>query len=391
MKLSDRISNIVQDGSDGWEVFIRARAMKAAGMDVLELSIGEHDKKTDPTILNAMDASTRSGNTGYAEVPGSSRLRQAIARRIEAQTGVTTTKENVIVTAGGQAALFAAHQAVLDPGDTALYCDPYYATYPGTLRACGARDVAIPTRPRDDFQPQVAEIEKHAGQARSLLINSPNNPSGVVYSKDTLQGIASVCQRHDLWLISDEVYDTQVWEGEHHSPRALPGMAERTLVIGSMSKSHAMTGFRCGWIIGPEAVIANLINLATVNTYGVAGFIQDASYFALTEGQDIEREVAEVFRVRRQLARDALNGANAVRLIPSGGAMYLMLDIRSTGMTGIEFANRLLDDEQIAVMPGESFGKSAAGHIRVAMTLADDRFVQALGRLAEFAQKYART
>ncbi len=390
MHLSKRITTLTGGGSDGWDVFNRARAMIAAGTAVTELTIGEHDIRTAAPILQDMHASAMGGHTGYASVPGTAALRDTVARRIAARTGVPTTRDNVMITPGGQAALFAAHAAVCDPGDTALYLDPYYATYPGTIRGVSALPRAVRTRAEDAFQPRAGDIAEHAPGARSLLINSPNNPTGVVYSRATLEGIARVCADHDLWLISDEVYDTQVWEGEHISPRALPGMAERTLVVGSMSKSHAMTGSRCGWIVGPAEVVAHLINLATHTTYGVPGFIQDASRDALARGPAFEEEIAAPFRRRRALARRLLAGQNAVRLVPAQGAMYLMLDIRATGLSGDEFANALLDAHHIAVMPGESFGQAAAGHIRVAMTIEDTAFQSALRTVIEFAQRHAK-
>ncbi|HBN32612.1 MAG TPA: aspartate aminotransferase [Rhodobacteraceae bacterium] len=387
MKLSNRIRTINKGGSDGWEVFLKARQMIADGHEVVELTIGEHDRRTDATIIHAMYQSAEDGNTGYASIPGILPLRQAIATRVQTRTGVATGPENIVVTPGGQAALFAIHMAVCDPGDKALYLNPYYATYPGTLRASGCVDVAVPTRSANAFQPTRAELEAHVKGAKSLLINSPNNPSGVVYSRETIQIIADVVKANDLWLISDEVYDTQVWEGEHISPRTLPGMADRTLVIGSMSKSHAMTGSRVGWVVGPPDVVARLVDLSTNTTYGVPGFIQAAALFALSQGDPLEEDVASPFRRRRLLAQEVLKGANAVRLVPSGGAMYLMLDIRATGLSGEGFAHALLDQEKIAVMPGESFGTSAAGHVRVAMTIDDEKFVVALKRLVAFARK----
>ncbi len=222
-------------------------------------------------------------------------------------------------------------------------------------------------------------------KAKSLLINTPNNPTGAVYGAETLAGIADVCRDHDLWLISDEVYDTQVWEGAHISPRSLPDITDRTLVVGSMSKSHAMTGSRVGWICGPEAAIEHLINLATHTTYGVPGYIQDAALFALNEGLTLEQEVAAPFQRRRQITEDVLAGQNIVRASPTQGAMYAMLDVRATGMSGFDFANALLDTHAIATMPGESFGTAAAGHIRVAMTIDDAQYKAALLTLLEFA------
>ncbi len=386
MKLSHRISHITGGGSDGWDVFYRAKAMIAAGTPVLELTQGEHDIRTDPVILEAMHAATLAGKTGYSPVQGDPALRAAVAARIEAATGVPTTPANIQITPGGQAGLFAAHHAVCDEGDTALYVDPYYATYPGTLRSVGAIPKPIVTRAADSFRPQAADLNAAAPGAASLLINTPNNPTGVVYDAATLNNIAQACIDHDLWLISDEVYDTQVWQGTHISPRSLPGMAERTLVVGSMSKSHAMTGSRIGWICGPEPAIAAIFNLANNTTYGVASFVQEAALFALTQGDALEEKIAAPFRRRRDLTLALLAHQNVLRPVPAQGAMYVMLDIRATGLTGEEFANALLDAHHIAVMPGESFGAAAAGHIRVAMTVDDDAYAAALETLVEFAQ-----
>ncbi len=386
MKLSHRISHITGGGSDGWDVFYRAKQMVADGIPVLELTQGEHDIRTDPVILDAMHAAAKSGRTGYSPVQGDLALRKAVATRIAAATGVPTTPANIQITPGGQAGLFAAHHAVLDEGDTALFVDPYYATYPGTLRSVGAVPRAIKTRAADNFQPQLVDLSAAAPGAKSLLINTPNNPTGVVYDAATLDGIAKTCIDHDLWLISDEVYDTQVWQGQHVSPRSLPGMLDRTLVVGSMSKSHAMTGSRIGWICGPEDAINSIFNLANNTTYGVASFVQDAALFALNQGPALEEKVAAPFRRRRALTLAALEGQNVVRPIPAQGAMYVMLDIRATGLTGEAFANALLDRHHIAVMPGESFGTAAAGHIRVAMTLEDEAYAIALKTLVTFAQ-----
>ena len=389
MKLSHRITHLTPGGSDGWEVFYKARALKDAGAAITELTIGEHDIRTHPSILDAMHVSAKGGHTGYAAVPGSQALREAVASRIQNRTGFPTGPENILVTPGGQAALFAAHTAVCDEGDTALYIDPYYATYPGTIRGIGAVPLAIPAYPENGFQPRASDIEKHAKGATSLLINTPNNPTGAVYTGDTLYAIAQACIANDLWLISDEVYDTQVWDGAHLSPRALPDMAKRTLVVGSMSKSHAMTGSRVGWVCGPADVIEHLINLSTHTTYGVPGYIQDAAQFALNEGPPLEDEVSAPFARRRRITEALLAKQNIVKGSPISGAMYAMLDIRATGLSGQDFANALLDTHQIATMPGESFGTAAAGHIRVAMTIDDDAYTNALQTLLDFAKDNA--
>ncbi len=389
-KLSTRILDLASSG-DAWAVFSAAREMVARGETVVELTIGEHDFKTPAEILDAMDASARAGHTGYAAISGTAALRQRVAERVAARTGVATGPENVLITPGGQAGLFAAHMGVLEPGQTGLCIDPYYATYPGTIRATGGRPVMVPTRAGDGFRPRASAIADAACAhgARSLLINTPNNPTGAIYDRATLEEIAAACVDHGLWLISDEVYDSMIWEGEHLSPRALPGMAERTLVVGSMSKAYAMTGSRVGWIVGPEAAIDSLTNLAINTTYGLPGFIQDAAAFALGEGAALEARVAAPFRRRRALALEVLAGQSVLRITPAQGAMYLLLDIRATGLSGQDFALRLLEEEHIAVMPGEGFGRAAAGHVRIALTVDDAVLAEALTRLAGFAARCA--
>jgi len=390
MRLSQQISSINAGGSDGWEVFYRARDMIAAGQAVTELTIGEHDVPTDRVILDAMHDSATGGHTGYPAVPGTDALRRTVADRLQSRTGVATTPDNVLITPGGQAGLFASLMALCDPGDRALFIDPYYATYPGTMRATGAVPVPVTAHADNGFVPRAEVIAAAAPGARALLMNTPNNPTGVVYSKPVIADIARVCRDHDLWLISDEVYDTQVWNGAHHSPRAEPGMDERTLVVGSMSKSHAMTGSRIGWIAGPEPVIAALSDLATNTTYGVPGFIQDAAVFALQQGRAFEEQIAAPFRRRRDIALRLLEGQNLLRPVDPNGAMYIMLDVRATGLDGEGFANRLLDEAAIAVMPGKSFGAAAAGHIRVAMTVDDTVFAAALSQMIAAAARWTR-
>ena len=389
MRLSNTITTITGGGSDGWDLFIKARKMISEGHNITELTIGEHDIKTDTRILEAMHAAALGGATGYAMVPGIDDLRNAVATRLTARTGVPTTLDNVLITAGGQAALFAAFRAALDEGDTALYINPYYATYPGTIRSVGGVPKAVTAEADNGFLPTFEALDAAAAGAKALLINSPNNPTGAVYGRDTLKAIAAVAIKHDLIVISDEVYDTQVWEGEHISIRSLEGMAERTFVVGSMSKSHAMTGSRVGWLVGPDEAMGHVLNLLTNTNYGVAGFTQCAALFALGLGEAFESEIGAPFQRRRALAQKALEGQNAIRLSQPSGAMYLMLDIRATGLSGDDFADRLLMERHIAVMPGESFGDAAAGHVRIAMTIPDAPFEAAIKEIAAFTASLA--
>ena len=389
MKLSDRVRYIngrdVED--DGWSVWYKARDMMAAGENVTLLCIGDHDTPTPDVVIEGTKAALDARATKYAPVNGIEDLRDAIAARVTARTGVATMREHIFVSNGGQGALFSAMMAATDPGDRVVIIDPYYATYPATVRSASADLIVHKARPRDNFQLDRDELVAATQGARALLVNTPNNPTGAIYNEASLDAIRAACIKNDLWLMSDEVYDTQVHDGTHVSPRQLDGMAERTLVVGSLSKSHIMTGFRLGWLIGPPEFIAFLTDLTNATTYGASGFIQLGAIEALKHGSAAEASTAAIYTRRRNLALRVLEGANAIRISPPDGAMYVMLDIRATGLSGHDFAHRLIEQKKIAVMPGESFGTSAAGHIRIALTTDDASLEAALKTIATFASE----
>jgi arginine:pyruvate transaminase len=311
-----------------------------------------------------------------------------MAKTATEATGVPTTAEEVLATPGGQSALYAAVQATLDPGDHAVVVAPYYATYPGTFRAAGATFTVVEARAEDGFQPD-AKAVKEAVQpnTRAILINTPNNPTGAVYTRQALEGIAEICRRHDLWLFSDEVYWTLAGSAPHLSPRALPGMKERTLVINSLSKSHGMTGWRIGWLTGPADLIRLAVGLNLVSTYGLNDFVSRASIEALENGYGIE-EIAARYAARRELFLAEMRGFNDVTVRGSEGGMYVMLDVRAVEPDCERFAWGLLEAEKVAVMPGSSFGEAAAGHIRISLCQPDELLKEAATRLRRFISAY---
>src|SRR6185312_4318607 len=322
------------------------------------------------------------------QLPGIPRLREAMARISTQATGVPTTADEILAAPGGQLALYTATQAVLDPGDHAIVVAPYYATYPPTFRAAGADFTVVEARSEDGFQPRAEDIDKAVKpNTRAILINTPNNPTGAVYTRESLEGLADVCRRHDLWLLSDEVYWT-LGGGEHLSPRALPGMAERTLVINSMSKSHGMTGWRIGWLTGPKDLITVLASLNLVTTYGLGDFISRAAAEALENGYGV-KEIAERYAARRTVFLDAVRGLNNITVRGSAGGMYVMLDVSSIEPDCEKFAFGLLAAENVAVMPGLSFGESAAGHIRISLCQPEETLLEAAGRLRRFVASYS--
>lgn len=389
-KPSSRISGIVPSGKDGWEVHFAAMTRQQAGEDIIMLSVGDHDFDTPSETVEACVDAVRAGYHHYTQLPGLPRLRAAMARISTRCTGVDTALSEIIATPGGQAALYAAVQATHDPGDHAVVVAPYYATYPGTFRAAGASYTVVEAHASDGFQPRAAEIEKALKpNTRSILINTPNNPTGAVYSRKCLEEIAELCIRRDLWLLSDEVYWT-LGGGEHVSPRALPGMAERTLVINSMSKSHGMTGWRIGWLTAPADLVSLVINLNLVTTYGLTDFVSRAAIEALENDYGVQK-IAKTYADRRNLFLNEVRGLNNVTVRGSEGGMYVMLDVSAIEPDCEKFAWDLLEAEKVAVMPGVSFGDAAAGHIRISLCQPDDMLKEAASRLRRFATSYERT
>ncbi|MFE0015351.1 pyridoxal phosphate-dependent aminotransferase [Mesorhizobium sp. NPDC059054] len=388
-KPSSRISGITPSGKDGWEVHFAAWQRLEAGEDIIMLSVGDHDFHTPEETVEAGVAALRAGHHHYTQLPGIPALREAMARISTRCTGVETSPEQIIATPGGQASLYAAVQGVLDPGDHAIVVAPYYATYPGTFRAAGADFTVVETRATDGFQPDPKAIEAAVRpNTRAMLINTPNNPTGAVYSRKSLEGIADICRRHDLWLLSDEVYWT-LGDSEHLSPRALPGMEERTLVINSMSKSHGMTGWRLGWLTGPQELITLLISLNLVITYGLTDFVSRAAIEALNNDYGVE-QIAALYTGRRKLFLDAVHGMNNVTVRGSEGGMYAMLDISAVEPDDEKFAWAFLDRENVGVMPGSSFGDAAAGHIRISLCQPEPILLEAAERLRRFVSTYRR-
>ena len=384
---SFRISGIIPSGKDGWEVHFAAMTRKQAGEDIIMLSVGDHDFDSPAETVEACVTALRAGHHHYTQLPGLPRLRAAMARMSTEATGVETDAAQVIAMPGGQAALYAAVQATLDRGDHAIVVAPYYATYPGTFRAAEAEFTVVETRAENGFQPDAKAIAAAIRpNTRAILINSPNNPTGAIYTRQSLETLSALCIEHDLWLLSDEVYWT-LGGGEHISPRSLPGMAERTLVISSMSKSHGMTGWRIGWLTGPADMIALLISLNLVTTYGLTDFVSHAASEALENGYGV-KEIAETYGRRRKVLLNAMRGTNDIVVRGSDGGMYVMLDVRAVEPDCERFAWALLEAEKVAVMPGASFGEAAAGHVRISLCQPEEVLQEAASRLRRFASSY---
>ncbi|MEG1038851.1 MAG: pyridoxal phosphate-dependent aminotransferase [Pseudomonas sp.] len=386
MRFSDLTQRIAGDGAAAWDIHYRALDLQAQGQDILLLSVGDPDFDTPAPIVQAAIDSLNNGHTHYADVRGKLALRRAIANRHQQRSGQAVSADQVTVLAGAQCALFCVAQCLLNPGDEVIVAEPMYVTYEAVFGACGATVVPVPVRSEHGFRVRPEDVAARiTPRTRALALNSPHNPSGASLPRGTWEALAELCIAHDLWLISDEVYSELLYEGEHISPASLPGMAERTATLNSLSKSHAMTGWRVGWVVGSSALATHLENLALCMLYGSPDFIQDAAVVALEQQLPELDAMREAYRQRRDLVCENLADCPGLRALKPDGGMFVMVDIRETGLSAQAFSNRLLDHYGVSVLAGEAFGPSAAGHIRLGLVLAEAPLREACQRIARCA------
>jgi arginine:pyruvate transaminase len=391
MRFSPLTERVAGRGSGAWSVHIEARQRQAAGEDVIMLTVGDPDQTPPAAMIEATVAALRAHKTGYAPTIGYPALREAIAARHAARTGQNCTADNIALLPGAQGGVYCALQCLAGPGDEVIVPEPIYATYEAVIGASGARMVTVSLVPERGFHPDIEALEAAiTPRTRVIWINSPHNPTGAVFTADEIATIAELCRRHDLWMLSDEVYEDLAFARPHVSPRSLPGMEERTAVVNSLSKSHAVPAFRLGWVIGPPELTRHLANLLLSMTYGSPAFIQAGAIAAFTEEL---REVASLradYQRRAAMMSRILAEAPQCRVVPPEGGMFVLLDIRGTGLSAQGFAQGLLDRDAVAVLPCDGFGPSAVGHLRIALSAPDARLRDAGERIVRFAQLLAQ-
>jgi len=370
---------------------MEAARRREAGEDVIFLTVGDPDQAPPERVVDATIEALRRHRTGYSATVGYPRVREAIAARFQRRTRQRCWAENVVVTPGAQGGLFCALQCLAGPGDEVIVPEPIYATYGGVIEASGARLVTVPLRAERGFHPDLEALAQAVTpRTRLIWINSPHNPTGVVFTAEEIAGIADLCRKRDLWLLSDEVYEDLAFARPHVSPWSLPDMAERTVVVSSLSKSHAMPGFRFGWIIGPPALAGHLFNLLLSMTYGSPAFIQDGVLPALEHELPEMPALREAYRTRAGMLSGILAETLDCRVTPPEGGMFLLLDVRGTGLGSEDFARALLEHENVAVLPCDGFGPSAVGHLRISLTAPDPRLQEAGRRIVRFTRSLAR-
>ncbi|MFL6703695.1 MAG: pyridoxal phosphate-dependent aminotransferase [Paraburkholderia graminis] len=385
MKYSSRVEGLQGRRTSAWEIHRVAQQAAAKGEDVIVLSVGDPDFATPaPIVERAIDA-LRGGDTHYSAVSGRDPLRAAIASEHSRMSGVAVAPANVILTAGAQNGVFATSLCLLEAGDEVIVPEPMYLTYEACVRAAGATLVPVPVDPARAFHLDCDALERAVtSRIKAIFFATPCNPTGVVMPRADLERIARVACEHDLWVLSDEVYADLTFEREHVSIMSLPGMAERTVTLGSLSKSHAMAGWRVGWAIGPTQLIEHMGRLALAMLYGLPGFIQQAALTALQEKARIVDEMREIYRRRRDVVFEHLSRIPRLRcLLPEAG-MFMMVDVSGTGLDTMDFTWRLFRAQGVSVLDASAFGETANGFVRLGFVVDEARLAEACKRIAAF-------
>lgn len=384
MKFSPLVKRISGEGADAWRTHYDASAARDRGEDVIILSVGDPDLETPQAVVAKAIERLQAGDTHYCPAPGRSAVREAIAAAHGKRTGQTTLAANVVYLSGAQNALFVSSMCVAGPGDEIISFDPMYPTYPATLEASGARMVRAPTS--GNFRPDLAALASLVTErTRAIVWATPNNPSGVILNEPELTTIGNLAEQHDLWLISDEVYAGLAPGGR------IPGLAarmpERVITLGSLSKSHAMTGWRAGWLVGPRELAVHAESLVMCMLFGLPGFIQEAVVTALSIAPEAERRIRDYCELRRARMVAGLAGIPRICTVVPEAGMFMLVDVRGTGLSGYEFMRALYKSQRVSVLDGAAFGRETAGFVRVCFATDETSLDSGCERIRQFCEQ----
>jgi len=387
-KIATRVAQLTGEGA--LAVYSRAKELERAGKSIIHLELGEPDFHPAKPVVEALRTAVSEGRDRYCATRGVPALREAIAEYLKRTRRLDVTSEQVLVAPGCKMALSLAMMALIEPGDDVLYPDPGFPIYPSFTRGLGAKAVPFALREENQFQPDLAEISaKITSKTRMLIFNSPNNPTGTVFDRSVLEKLAALAVRHDLWVLSDEIYARILFGGEYQSIWALPGMAERTVIIDGFSKSFAMTGWRLGYAVAAKPVI-DAMDLLVLNTFTCAAeFTQLAAVEALRDATHAVEAMVEEYRQRRDLFVAGLNRIPGFRCQQPDGAFYAWVNVEETGLPAEEVARLLLEEGGVASIAGAAFGAEGKNYLRFSLVSAPKLLEEALKRVAAVAASWA--
>jgi len=379
-RIATRVSHLTGEGA--LAVFSRAKELEKEGRSIIHLELGEPDFHPAAPVVDALRAAVANGRDRYVATRGIPPLRSAIASYLKRTRNLDVASEQVLVAPGCKMALSLAMMALIEPGDEVLYPDPGFPIYPSFTRGLGAKAVPYALREENKFQPNLAEIAaKITAKTRMLIFNSPNNPTGTVFNEQALAQIAELAKKHDLWVISDEVYARIVFSGEYKSIWALPGMAERTVIIDGFSKSFAMTGWRLGYAVAQKWVV-DALDMLVLNSFTcTAEFSQVAAIEALSDSTNAVPAMVLEYRKRRDLFVEKLNKIPGFRCQSPDGAFYAWVNIEETGKSAEEVQRILLEEVGVAAIAGAAFGAEGKNYVRFSLVSATHLLEEALERI----------
>ncbi len=383
IRVAERMNRMAPSGIR--KVNEKALAMERSGEKVIHFEIGRPDFDTPKYIKQAAIDSLNAGNVFYTSNFGTMELREAIAEKLRRENHIDYRASEILVTAGLAEAVFAVLASILDEGDELLVPDPVWINYMNIPRLLNARPVAYELREENGFEMDLEEIRsKITPRTRAIVIVSPNNPTGGVLSRATLEGLARLAAEKDLLVISDEIYERILYDGaEHISIASLPGMKERTFTLNGMSKAYSMTGWRIGYVAAPEEYIAVFNKFHQHNTTCAVSFGQAASVVALREEKDEVRNMVEEYRRRRDYAVEAINAIDGLSCTKPKGSFYIFINCKALGMKSAELADYLLEHAKIALVAGDVFGPGGEGYLRMSFANSYENIVEGCRRLKE--------
>ena len=389
MKLAARLEQVTP--SLTLTIDAKAKAMKADGMDVISFSVGEPDFDTPVHIRAAAAAALEAGKTRYGATAGEMRLREVIAQKLQRDNQLCYGAENIIVTNGGKQSLYNVLMATIDPGDEVIIPAPYWLSYPEMVKLAGGTPIVVPTTVEANFKITPEQLRQAiTPRTKFFILNSPSNPTGMVYTPDEIRAIAQVIVEQDIWVISDEIYEKILYDGAEHLSigAASPEVFERTIVSSGFAKTYAMTGWRVGFLAAPVPILKAVSTIQGHSTSNVCTFAQYGAIAAYDSPQDCVQEMVQAFAQRRQVILDLLNAIPGISCPKPYGAFYVLADISKLGMKSLDFCNALLEEQQVAAVPGLAFGTE--GCIRLSYATSVENIERGIDRLAVFTKSQTK-
>jgi aspartate aminotransferase len=386
MKLAKRMSRLGTETA--FEVLARAKKLEAQGKNIIHLEIGEPDFDTPRNITDAAIVALNSGFTHYGPSAGLPELRKVIAKYVSKTRNIKVDEENVVVTPGGKPIMFFAILALADEGDEIIYPNPGFPIYESAINFIGAKPVPVKLREENDFRLDVNELKKLVtSKTKMIIINSPQNPTGGILTKDDLGVIAQIAIKNDIMVLADEIYSRIIYDGEHHSIASFDGMPERTIILDGFSKTYAMTGWRMGYGVMNKELTPHIAKLMTNSNSCTATFTQKAGIEALAGPQDKVEDMVKEFKKRRDVIVKGLNSIPRISCKTPQGAFYVFPNIKKTGWESKKLADHLLNEGGVAVLSGTSFGEFGEGYLRLSYANSIKNIEEALKRIKEALAK----